>query len=169
MKNSEIIERYLPIIKKINLHIESFNLFINEGFKIELIDENKLDDDLYFHCMNNKKWEQISFPRNNDESGVYFYFGYSLTNPKDLCVYVGKASLSSKTGIRLWQHFKNAFDENGIIFKFDNLGNRFNIETVIVIPLEKKGTTILSPALEEHLINELVKDNSIKILNIRGN
>lgn len=167
MTRQEIITKYIPLIKSINCHIETFNELLADKYKIELFDESQLDDDMYFHLLNNKTWEQISFPRYCDEPGVYFYFGYSTVNNEKLCVYAGKASLSSTTGNRLWTHFKHAFDENGQIFKTDN-GERFNIEAVILIPLGQKGLTVISSALEEHLLVELSKDKSVHKLYIRG-
>lgn len=163
-----VIAKDIPIIKSINCHIETFNQFLADKYKIDLFDENQLDDDSYLHMLNNKTWQQISFPRYCDEPGVYFFFGYSTTNKEKICVYAGKASLASTTGDRLWWHFNKAFDEDGQIFKINN-GERFNIEAVIIIPLGQKGLTVISSALEEHLLVELSKDKSIHKLYIRGN
>lgn len=165
---STITSRYLPIIADLNSYIASFNHFLKEEFSVPLFDINLLEDDSYFHVLNGKTWEKVSFPKKCDVGGVYFYFGYSTNDINKLLVYVGKASLTSTTGQRLWSHFKHAFDERGQIFKMDN-EEKFHIETVILIPFDKTGTTCLAPALEEHIISELRKGNKYHLYNVRGN
>ena len=163
----EIISRYLPIVIDINSHITSFNNFLNEDFKIPLFDLYQFDDDLYFHILNGKKWEEISFPRKCDVGGVYFYFGYSTQDISKLLIYVGKASLTMDTGRRLWAHFKHSFDDNGQIHKIHN-GEKYYVEAVLLIPFDRIGTICLSPALEEYIICELAKEKKYDLYNVRG-
>lgn len=100
--------------------------------------------------------------------GVYFYFGYSRSNPDKICVYIGKASFNSTTGRRLWSHFRYAFDENGQIVKTSSNGDPYNIEAITLIPFEIKGMTCFVSALEEHLITEFDKEGKYEILNVTG-
>lgn len=161
------MNKYLSALRDINKYILSFNKFLNEENKLNILQEERLNDDSYVLNLNGKTWKEIRFPRNCGIGGVYFYFGHSVTNPNKLCVYVGKASLTATTGERLWSHFKHAFDESGQLFKTSNR-ERFNIEAITLIPFETVGMGCFASALEEHIIIELAKEGRYELINIRG-
>lgn len=163
------MKKYISVLQDINKHVSSFNNFLNENYKVSLLEEDQILDDSYVLNLNGKTWNDVKFPRNCTVTGVYFYFGYSEKTPEKLCVYVGKASLSRATGQRLWNHFHNAFDENGIVFKTGSNGDRYIIEAITLIPFETEGMACFSPALEEYPILELAKEEKYELINKRGN
>ena len=163
------MEKYLPIIQDINKHLASFNKLLRSGLEIEPLDETLLADDNYYHSLIGKTWGQVRFPRNCGVGGVYFFFGSSVVNPNSHCLYIGKASLNSTTGKRLWAHFKTAFDENGHVIKNGNSGERFRIVAITLLPFELEELTCFAPALEEYLIIQMSKECKYDLVNVRGN
>jgi len=159
------MNKYLPIIQKINEHLAEFNSFLREQFAIPLLDESKLTDETYFLNPTGKGWNDCKFPRDPASGGVYFYMGISEPEEKEVYVYIGKASLTSTIGKRLYAHFRGPWKTEKTLINYGEAVS-LRIELIGSIPIEKE-MTFLAPALEEYLIAKLRED--CLLLNAQGN
>ncbi|MCU7548148.1 hypothetical protein OCK74_03440 [Chitinophagaceae bacterium LB-8] len=160
------MKKYLPVIKKINAHVTDFNSYLRKEFTFPLLNEDKLNDQTYYLNPTGKEWNDCQFPRNPHIGGVYFYMGETVSRRDDFHVYIGKASMKSKIGERLYNHFKNCWKTNETIIR-NNRGEPVLIELITSIPFENEALIFLAPALEEYLIDKLRSD--FPLFNIIGN
>jgi hypothetical protein len=152
---------YNSIVAAINNRLKMFNEFLREQYHVpylSLSGPGELCD------ISTTPWDQQHWP-NQSASGVYFIFGYKADNAADIGVYIGKASLNSKIGNRLYAHLSH--QRNGIYSMKNAKGQQFNLEGVSSINFEIKKITALAPALEEYLICNL--GNEVHLLNEKGN
>ena len=160
------MEKYSPIIHEINDALEKFNsLFILKEHHVSLLDEKEFFNKLFFTNLTNTLWKDQLWP-NGDKRGVYFLFGVNEKNSLESGLYIGKASLTSKIGIRLYTHL-TGYRDSEHYFMNDGRGNRYILEMLTTISLEDKLVYMI-PALEEFLIGEL-KEREMNLLNVYGN
>lgn len=160
------MEIYLPIIKRINKSIENFNTYLSDIAKISKLSENDLENKNSFTNLTLTDWYNTRFPNDAGQNGVYFLFGYNKINENELGFYIGKASLQSKMGNRLWTHLNRYKDSEQYLMK--NIeGEEFVLEFIAAISTEKNKIGFIAPALEEFLILNLKNDHSL--LNASGN
>ncbi len=156
-------EKYLEMIKIINKSITSFSKNLSPSIKIDKLGKDVDNKKKYTNIVNTPSGEQL-WP-NSNEAGVYFLFGKNKTTG-EAGLYIGKASLSSKIGNRLWVHLKPHRDSNHYYMN-DNNGKQFILELVSSISLEKINKIFLGPSMEEFLIEDL--KGKICLLNAKGN
>lgn len=157
------MEKYIPILEKINECIEEFNSYLQPNFGVGKLDISRISDQDYFLNIAYKKWVDFRFPRNNGVGGVYFYIGEYLDFPGKQVLYIGKASLNSFIGRRLSAHFIGKCNGEKVIIK------DCNIELITSLPFEDPNLVFLAPALEEYLIVNMQKHKEITLFNDRGN
>ena len=162
------MNKYLDAINEINEYISDFNILLSDSYKVPILDINELYNDEYFLNLNGRVWDEFSFPRNFTVGGVYFYFGYTQDSSEKVGIYIGKASLSSTTGKRLWNHFRHAFNDEGKVFKKSYNGDNYHVELITLIPIENEIALCLAPALEEHLIRKIDNNSKTKLINVQG-
>jgi hypothetical protein len=161
------MQQYLSIIRETNQSIKRFNEYLQSDYQVVLFDEKNFKDDRFFLKIitGYDEWWKQTWP-NSNKAGVYFLLGFQKNNPEKYGVYIGKASLGSKIGNRLYSHliqFREAKD-----FEInDAYGNQFILDYVTSIELENKNMIAFAPALEEFLISDL-KDK-VNLINSRGN
>lgn len=159
--------KYISIIQRINHHLKEFNSYLQPEYAIPLLDLNEINNNSYFLNAREKKWDDFVFPRNCEVGGIYFYIGVSESKNQKIGIYIGKASLTSTIGRRLWSHFRYCWNESRIIKEHPG-GQTFRIELISSIPIDNARMTFLSPALEEFLIDRLQTDSCV-LLNKQGN
>lgn len=157
------MEKYIPVLERINKCIEQFNLHLLPHYGVERLDVSRIYDQEYFLNISCKKWDDFRFPRNNGVGGVYFYMGENISHPGKFALYIGKASLNSYVGHRLFVHFKKRCNGDSIIIK------DYSIELVTSLPFENPDLVFLAPALEEYLIVNMQKHENVILFNDRGN
>jgi len=158
------MEKYSKIVALINREIGGFNANIALEWKVRELPSDLLDDRA-FVSIRDKEWKDTRWP-NQEFSGVYFLFGYNKINPNEVGVYIGKASLRSKIGNRIYEHLNK--DRPTKDYKMnDGHGNTFALEYTSGINFEENNTVFLAPALEEYLIGRL--GSHVHLLNVSGN
>lgn len=149
--------KYLPVIDKINFHVTEFNNYLRKDCAFPLLDRDKINDETYYLNPTGKGWDDCQFPRNPHIGGVYFYMGVTGSEDPEFHIYIGKASLRSKIGERLYNHFKNHWGEDETTIS-NRKGNPIRIELITSIPFDNKDLIFLAPALEEYLIDKMQLD-----------
>lgn len=158
------MKKYITIVESINSAIQKFNKYVDKQFLVPILMIEQLDNKSLFLDIAKTSWDDQRWP-NSNKSGVYFIFGYKKEQDNEIGVYVGKASMSSKIGNRLYAHL-NPHRKNEYYKMNDSKGCEFFLEFVSSIDLEQ--TPFFSPALEEYLISELNR-SSVYLLNAAGN
>lgn len=155
------MEKYKSIIDEINQTINDFNKFLSYSYHIPIITYKPSSyTDL------KKPWKEQDWGY-TAVRGVYFIFGkHEYNDSTKMGVYIGKASLNSHIGRRLWTHLKSGSAEGNYEMN-DFEENPFSLEYFTLISLDALNIGFLSPALEEFLITEL--SNKIFLLNRTGN
>lgn len=144
-----IAERYSDIVRQINIHIDSFNVFLMDEYKFKMI---STDDQSTFSEIINGDFDKQRWPSGYN-LGVYILCGYHEFNHSDIGVYIGKSSLQG-IGDRLWSHL-NPYRKAGV-YKFQSNEN-FIIEAILAIPIIIPNMYCFASALEEYIIgNNLV-------------
>jgi hypothetical protein len=162
------MEKYRPLIKAINIEIDKFNLFLKKKYCISLLNENDLSNDEFYTNLINTKWEDQHWP-NSEKSGVYFIFGFNEENKSEFGLHIGKASMSSTIGRRLYVHLKQYHDKKDYLMG-DGKGKIYILELISSITLEDKKIKFMTTSLKEFLIDKLrEKRGSINLINVFGN
>lgn len=159
------MDKYKLLIREINSGIEKFNSFFKTDFHVPLLKENELENKECYTNLTNTSWSDQRWP-NSDSAGVYFIFGINQENTSEVGLYIGKASLSSKIGIRLYSHLYPYRNEENYMMN-DGKGKKNILELVSSISFDENNMTFLAPALEEFLLSELRE--KINLLNVTGN
>ncbi|WP_132055672.1 hypothetical protein [Pseudocnuella soli] len=160
------MNKYLPVIRKINEHLSAFNEFLKPEFAFSLLDELRINDQSYFLNPTGVAWDDSGRFPGDIFGGVYFYMGVSETSESEISVYIGKASLSSTIGKRLYSHFRNIWQKDKTVISYGG-GKACKVELIGAIPFENTDMHFLAPALEEYLIQKLSQD--CLLINTHGN
>jgi hypothetical protein len=152
------MEKYKESIIRINEALNQFKDYFNPEKKIDF---KKLGGDIkpesYTLIEGNLQNQWIE----SDQPGVYFIFAASKDGKPT--VYIGKASMNSTVGQRLYKHYKDFYPPDG-----DNKilwGDGYIVEAIAIIPLYENG--FIAPSLEEFLISTL--KSQITLSNSMGN
>ncbi len=145
--------KYKYLVDSLNEHIDSFNHFLSEDFKLKRV---LVDDPA---CFAESIVEGQPKP-SQAQSGVYVLCACHETEGT-IGAYIGKASLS-QIGHRLWHHLK-VERETGI-YRFRK--GPFRVEAIVAIPMVPPMGPSMATALEEHIISKGLR--TVKLLNTIG-
>jgi hypothetical protein len=159
------MKNYIELVNKVNQAINEFNRYLAKGKQIEPLKETELANKKYFTNLVATSWDDQRWP-NSEKSGVYFLMGYDKNNPDKLGLYVGKASLTSAIGYRVYSHLTNYRNKEHYLMS-DGIGSDFVLELMSSVTFEGLDMVFMTPALEEFLIGELKE--SIHLINRTGN
>ena len=136
------------------MRIADFNNYLSFKNKVKI-------EETYFD-IEDKGWYDINLGE-VAYAGVYVIVG-TVDNSGENAVYIGKASMSSKIGNRLYGHLSNSrkTSDNG----FNYYGKPFTLYRVYTVNFEKTDMAFMAPALEEYLIANI---KNLKLLNEVGN
>ena len=142
------------ILNELNVRIADFNNYLSFKNKVKI-------EETYFD-IEDKGWYDINLGE-VAYAGVYVIVGTD-DNSGENAVYIGKASMSSKIGNRLYGHLSNSrkISDNG----FNYYGKPFTLYRVYTVNFEKTDMAFMAPALEEYLITNI---QNLKLLNEVGN
>ncbi len=154
-----IAEKYSDIVRQINVHINSFNAFLVDEYKIKII---STDDPSTFSEIVNGDFDKQRWPSGSNY-GVYILCECHEFENTNFGIYIGKSSLQG-IGDRLWRHL-NPYRKDGV---YRNPSNEsFIIEAVLAIPIIIPKMHCFASALEEYIIkNSLV---GVHVFNKVGN
>ncbi len=157
---------YCRMVDVVNHQINRFNKeYLNSNHYLPSIDTTKYHDNNHFTKLTKTTWNDLSIP-NATKKGVYFIFGKDSNDFSKKAMYIGKASFSSKIGLRVLAHLsKDKYNAN-YTMNHKN-GNIYIFEFIYGLDLESFGLHIFSSALEEFLIQNV--KNEISLLNGTGN
>jgi hypothetical protein len=161
-----IPDDFMKIIEKVNLSLVEFNRFLNPNNSIPLIELCFSGDNVNACKIIHGKWNEWSFPNNATKRGVYLILGKNIANTNEVALYIGKASLSSHMGDRLYAHL-HKYKNTPYYLMNGTDESQYILDYIVAIDLDSIGVWFLAPALEEFLISNLKEQ--ITLMNGTGN
>lgn len=156
------MNQYQLEVDSINQVVAEFNKYLTEFWQIPKIDPLSDIGKRSIVKILHGRWDDFLFPKSSSP-GVYFIFGNHRELKTRKCVYIGKASLSSSIGLRLYSHLHpNKLSEH---FTMNYGKDIYILNYIASIDMEK--IPFMAPALEEYLISSL--SGKINLLNVAGN
>ncbi len=159
------LDAYKPAIGIINSSIASFNTFLSAPYAVPILKFDTMIQEKRWVEVIHGNWDAFPFPT-SEKRGVYFIFGHEKSMSDKTGLYIGKASLGSSIGRRLYSHLNPYRSETHFIREGYN-NEVYVLDYMASIDLDTRGLPFMAPALEEYLISEL--GNKINLINGTGN
>lgn len=145
-------ELYSNILNDINHCIESFNSELkNHSLKMDFLFD-----------LNGLSWVDLNLGKANYQ-GVYIMLGKDEITFNTIA-YIGKASMESSIGRRIYAHFCHSHEQKGMPkYTFED-NPHATIEYVYGVNFSKEKLTFMAPALEEYLITNISSNILLNVI-----